>query len=163
MNELILVDRDPMDPAEVARLSAWLAANGPDQWHYLAQRWNFDFGIHPLAWIIQQPDCDRATAQLMFFHVSDWLLLWDSARKAGRPLPDNDEIRLMNYIMARWQADGFVRSELASSSMPHDWGLANLKAVPYGVPASLFEPIEGRKADRVPWGEEMPAGIETPR
>lgn len=151
-----------MDPAEAARLLAWLEVNGPDQWHDLVRHWNFDFGIHPIAWIVQQPDCDRATAQQVFFHVSDWLLLWHSARQAGRALPDSDEMRLLDYVIARWRADQFPRSELASTHMTHDEGLANLRAVPYGFPETLLARIAGRQVEPVAWGREMPAGVESP-
>lgn len=162
MGQLVLLERDAMDPAEAERLAAWLDANGPDQWHGLVQRWNFDFGIHPLAWIVQQPDCDRATAQQIFFHVSDWLLLWDSARKAGRHFTTNDEVRLLDYVIARWQDEGFPRSELASTHQTHDEGLTNLRAIPYGYPDSLLDRIAGRSAEALAWGYEMPAGVETP-
>ncbi len=163
MAEIVLAEPNGIDPAVNARLFAWLAASSPDDWHYLVGRWNYDFGIHPLVWIIQRPDCDKATAQQMFFQVADWLLLWDSARKEGKPLPQNDEMRLLDYIIARWEADGFPRSELASAQLPHAWGMANIMATQYGVPPSLGEVIVGRKAAAVPWGEEMPAGIEAPR
>jgi len=162
MEQLVLLEKDPMDPAEAGRLAAWLDANGPDQWHELVRRWNFDFGIHPLAWIVQQPDCDRATAQEIFFHLCGWLSLWDSARKAGRHFTTNDEVRLLDYVIARWQAEGFQRSELASTHQTHEWGLTNLRAIPYGYPDSLLDRIAGRSAEALAWGEEMPAGVETP-
>lgn len=157
---LVLTERDAMDPEEGNRLSAWLEANGPDQWHELVQYWNFDFGLHPIAWIVQRPDCDRATAQQIFFHLSDWLLLWDSARKKGQSLPADDGMRVLDYVIARWRADGFPRSELASTYQTHEEGLANLRAIPYGHPDSLLEPIAGRVAGPVAWGREMPAGVE---
>lgn len=163
MADTILAERDAMDPAEATRLSDWLAANGPDQWHDLVCHWNYDFGLHPIAWIVQQPDCDRATAHRVFFDLSDWLLLWDSARQAGRPTPANDELRILDYVIARWRAGQFPRSELGSEVRLHEWGLANLKAVPYGVPDSMFDPLAGRTVEPVPWGEAMPAGVETPR
>ncbi len=158
MEPLALAERDPMDHAEAARLSAWLAANGPDQWHYLAQRWNFDYGIHPLAWIVQQPDCDRATAQQIFLHLTDYLRMWDSATKAGRTPRVNDEVRLLDYVIARWKADDFPRSELESAKITREDVFGELLAIPYGFPASMVDPIDGRAVDPVPWGKSCRLG-----
>lgn len=34
----------------------------PDDWHEIVLRWDWDWGIHELAWIVAQRHCDRATA-----------------------------------------------------------------------------------------------------
>ncbi len=35
---------------------------GPDDWHEIAQRWDWDMGVAELNWITSQRACDRATA-----------------------------------------------------------------------------------------------------
>jgi len=45
----------------------WLASKGPSEWHGVADAWHWEKGVWPLAWIIQQPDCDAATAALIYW------------------------------------------------------------------------------------------------
>jgi hypothetical protein len=44
----------------------WLAAHGPQEWHVAADIWNWDGGHDVLALIMEQPECDRATCQMIF-------------------------------------------------------------------------------------------------
>lgn len=45
----------------------WLADQRPEVWHAIARYWNWDNGIEPLEWIASQPECDRGTAQDIFW------------------------------------------------------------------------------------------------
>lgn len=45
----------------------WLKQASPDERHMAACRWNWDYGLAPLIWIIRQPDCDIATALTIYF------------------------------------------------------------------------------------------------
>jgi hypothetical protein len=139
------------------RLFAWLAAHGPDEWHQLAAHWVYDRGLQPMAWIVQQPECDRATAQHVF---------WDlSAVVANPKLAETvaaEDLVIAEYIMERWRQRGFARSELASSEdYSGRWSQQVLSASP-AVPSSIAEPIAGRVPHAIEWDCELPAGIEQP-
>lgn len=48
----------------------WLADQRPEVWHAIASQWNWDDDFLPLEWIAAQPECDRATAQEIFWTTS---------------------------------------------------------------------------------------------
>jgi len=45
----------------------WMSRKGPAEWHGVAANWNWDEGPVPLLWILDQPQCDRATALTIFW------------------------------------------------------------------------------------------------
>src|SRR5262249_23001942 len=51
-----------------ASLTKVLEQSDPDVWHQVANGWNWDGGVAPLAWMIRQPQCDRGTALLIYWH-----------------------------------------------------------------------------------------------
>lgn len=52
---------------ELSLLDAWLASASPDEWHAVALGWNWDRGVGPLRWMVDQPACDGGTAQFVFW------------------------------------------------------------------------------------------------
>jgi len=46
----------------------WMSKKGPAEWHGVAEGWNWDEGEEPLLWIVEQPQCDRATALTIFWY-----------------------------------------------------------------------------------------------
>lgn len=144
-----------MPPDVSDRLFAWLANHGPDEWHQLAAHWVYDRGLRPMAWIVQQPECDRATAQHIF---------WDlSAVVANLILAETvaaEDMVIAEYIMERWRQRGFVRSELASSEDYPDHFTRRVFSASTKVPASIAYPIVGRVPHPIEWDCELPAGVE---
>ena len=51
----------PLD-IEAPSLLGLIQQMKPDDWHEIAVHWNWDWGVHELAWITAQRPCDRATA-----------------------------------------------------------------------------------------------------
>ena len=81
----------------------WLSRQGPAEWHALAIAWDWEDGIEPLHWIIQQPTCDRATALAIFWESDpEYFLSEDGAETA---IGDMDE-----EIAARWKAGQYTEN-----------------------------------------------------
>lgn len=97
-------------------LMAWLEKATPDQWHQVADGWNWDSGEDPLRWIVSQPECDRATALLIFWRGSP-SYYWGGPPdkdgwKASGKFFHEDLYDMLVSIVSRWRAGGFTRSEI---------------------------------------------------
>jgi hypothetical protein len=97
------------DPV-IRAFARWLETeSGPDDWHCVAAGWNWDAGEDPLWWIVTRPDCDRATALMVFWKAGPYHYI-------GCPPAESvnaDDIDLYHAIRARWAAGYYTRSELA--------------------------------------------------
>jgi hypothetical protein len=105
LDHLIFSD-DPV----ISAFTQWLVQEaGPDDWHLVADGWNWDEGEDPLWWIVTRPNCDRATALRIFWGTKPYHYLglppWEAT--------DADEYDLYHTIRARWAAGFYTRSELA--------------------------------------------------
>jgi len=103
------------DPVTSA-FARWLVLEArPDDWHLVADGWNWDKGEDPLWWIVTRPDCDKATALIIFWGTKPHHYLglpgWETI--------DVEEHDLYHAIRARWAAGFYTRSELAFD-LAHD-------------------------------------------
>jgi hypothetical protein len=99
----------------------WLSANGPDEWHVLADRFNWDSGHDVLGVISEQPECDRATAQLIFMRTdpSYYLSSQDAYARGQKP---GCAFQLALDIVDRWKRAFYVRAEIGfSDENVMDW------------------------------------------
>lgn len=95
----------------------WLKANrDPDLWHLIVRQVNFDLGATQrfVEWVVEQPDCDRATAAFLFLEMNGPECV---ANPSERVVSSTDfPGRLICRICARSQnGDGFPISELTLS------------------------------------------------
>jgi hypothetical protein len=99
------------DTSNFEREIAWLKTASPDDWHRVALDYNWDEGVETLYWIVQQPDCDRATALDIFWKGQPaWYL--HEAVEDGEDA-DNLIWTMLKYIAARINARGYTRSKIA--------------------------------------------------
>jgi hypothetical protein len=91
----------------------WLEREaGPDDWHDVAMRWNWDFGRDVLTWITRQKWCDRATALLLFWKSRpDYFVAFGGVR-AAVPEVNRDGFDFVQELRSRWRAGDYVRAEL---------------------------------------------------
>lgn len=75
----------------------WLSRQGPAEWHGLATAWDWEDGVEPLRWIIEQDACDRATALAIFWESDPEYFLSEDGIET--PIGEMDE-----EIAARWKA-----------------------------------------------------------
>jgi hypothetical protein len=123
-----------------ARLAAWLRGASPDEWHAMAADWNWDNGDEPLIWIARQPDCDKATALLIYWGFDPSFF---AARHFMPPADgshwDMQAAAAVVHIAARWRAGFYRRAEIAWTDVPRKPNLAQL-----GVDDSMARPLPGR-------------------
>jgi hypothetical protein len=86
----------------------WLMHASAEERHYAALNWNYDNGSAPLWWIIQQPDCEMATALAIFF-AYDHFYYYDALISDTSPLEREDETNLLREIRRKFCA-GFYKS-----------------------------------------------------
>ena len=104
-----------VDFEECGTIAGLEQSRDPDLWHLVPGGFNFDSErtFEVLNWIIEQPECDRATAALIFLRLcgSDYV---------GKPIIPEDErsrptAEIINKICKRSESEGFARSELSLS------------------------------------------------
>jgi hypothetical protein len=105
LDHLIFSD-DPV----ISAFARWLVLeSGPDDWHLVADGWDWDRGEDPLWWIVTRRNCDRATALMIFWRTRPYQYLGQPAFQAM----DVDEYDLYHTIRSRWAAGFYTRSEIA--------------------------------------------------
>jgi hypothetical protein len=94
----------------------WKANRDPDLWHLIVRQVNFDLGATQrfVEWVVEQPDCDRATAAFLFLEMNGPECV---ANPSERVVSSTDfSGRLIDRICTRSQnGDGFPISELTLS------------------------------------------------
>lgn len=84
----------------------------PDDWHRYAHALNWDEPLDGLYWIVQQPECDRATAHLVFWKGEPTGYEWET--DDGVMGDDDYSVApMLRYIAERFHAEGYPRSEIA--------------------------------------------------
>lgn len=133
------------------RADAKLKAIGPAGWHRVALYGNWDF-VEPAAWrwIVSQPDCEKATALVIFWKAQPDFYYEHGPRERLRPA----EVEMYDLIMLirdRWRAGAYTRSEFGfdpDRDADRDT-MARLrkllgKRLDSEVPASMFGPLPGK-------------------
>ncbi len=150
------------DDALLASFVPWLLAATPDERHAVAGSFNWDYGDAPLQWIIEQPDCDRATALMVF-----WLDQPELFLHSRLPIPEEDEGDLGDAIRRRWLAGFYTRAELAFDpavdldEMPDFVELEKLYGarVAEVMPPEMRMALPGRRAGDLGLIEGIPAEL----
>ncbi|MGC9358326.1 MAG: DUF4274 domain-containing protein [Anaerolineae bacterium] len=120
----------------------------PLEYHYFAWHWNWDKGIKPLEWIIQQPDCDRGTALLIYWYASPTWYGQYRDRKEVRASGGN--LRHYDFIkeIERRVGEGFYTTQtihfLPHNDSGYDWTAEHIdKPVKSPIPAYMLQPSPG--------------------
>ena len=128
----------------------WLSRQGPAEWHAIAEAWDWDDDCAPLAWIVQQPTCDRATAATIFWASEpDYFFSEDG----HGDIADMDE-----DIVNRWNAGFYTsaRFRFATDEL-NDYISETLDRIE-DIPDSIAEPIDGGE-DYPSYARGLPAEI----
>lgn len=91
---------------------AQLRAGSPDDWHRYAFDLNWDDPLDGLFWIVRQPQCDRATAHLIFWKGEPTGYEWE---RDDEPMGADEYAvaPMLRFIAERFNAHGFPRAEIA--------------------------------------------------
>ena len=130
----------------------WLRQEGPAEWHRAALSWNFQTTVHTLAWIVNQPGCDRGTAIAIFHRCepTDFLISKVPDLQAHLEEYDrSDEFELMTIIVDLWKRGAFP--DYRYEPIPNIvWDFPRVKAqdLAFPVPDDLADPeIKGERLD----------------
>jgi hypothetical protein len=124
----------------------WLSKRSPAYWHGLAIGWNWDDGVTPLHWIVQQPACDRATAALIFWLSSPDFHLKNEKREHY----DGEE--LVFQIIDRWRSGQYVSGNFSFGTNELNLGGGGMNEFrrevvkKFKLPSNLAHPVTGTKA-----------------
>ncbi len=134
-------------------LIEYLETQSPDEWHRVALSWNWDAVGSVLPWILKQPDCDKATAQMLFHRASPIEMLTEARRGNGY----EQEIALCRLIAERWNGGQYRRTELASDGDNECFAehvcYRDVEAgigwtrLPWTIEDSMFDVLQGRTLD----------------
>jgi hypothetical protein len=115
-------EEDEGDPR--ADMIAWLRGRGPDDWHFVGSKLNWDSSVKVIEWILDQKNCDKATAAMMFWLSSpDYFLEFPNrAAMAAHPYA---QVNLWNFdftkkLVDRWNSGFYTRSAIAFTPEPAD-------------------------------------------
>jgi Domain of unknown function (DUF4274) len=145
----------------------WLVEEStPDDWHRFVPKWNWDFGIEPLLWIVQQKDCDVATALTAFYWTRPGQLLGERTEVQQYALHSFD---LVNEVRQR-----FLRGFYTNSSLAFDGARAfreeayvdesdDIEAVNRAIPKAMRAVIPGRVLPAMPEIDPWSFGSQNPR
>lgn len=91
---------------------AFMKGRSPDLWHRFADGVNWDTSLEGLYWVVSQPECDRATAAMIFWKgVPSGYDYEDDDQRMG---DDPHAVEpLLKHIAERFNTTGFQRSEIA--------------------------------------------------
>lgn len=84
-------------PAPLVAYAQWLREGDTDRWHDAAKNWNWDYGLTPIWWIVNQQSCDAATALEIFYLAEPF---YDGLR-------NREDEELLACIRERWTRGGF--------------------------------------------------------
>ena len=131
---------------------AWLPWASPDEWHRVAFGWNWGFGSDILRWITRQPECDKATALLIFWYGEPSYYWSDNLEQTGNRLADrssnNDDFHLLGEIMSSWRSKSYTRAELAfdprSLYIKPEYVEKSANHPTLAITADMIQPLRGR-------------------
>ena len=132
----------------------WLNRASPAQWHQAADNWNWDYGIPPLQWIASQPDCDLATALLIYYRAEpSYYLQWPDGQV---PEHARETFELLNTIKRRVAANDYTRRFAYDER--YDRGFeVNSKAAPVSDDPDFPEVLPGQVVPKsAEWNDGYP-------
>jgi len=131
-------------PAPLQEYAKWLREGDTERWHDAAINWNWDYGVAPMWWIVNQPACDAATA-LEIFYLNEPFY-------AGPRPPEEKE--LLDYVRERWKQGAFRIGEVRFDQPSYVQGYHLHK---YDlVPESMRRCLPGRNLATIEYADGLP-------
>ncbi|KUR70458.1 hypothetical protein AQZ52_16725 [Novosphingobium fuchskuhlense] len=141
-----MLDWASSDDEYRASLITYLKNASPDVWHRYALNHNWDDRLDGLYWIVSQPECDKATALLIFWKGCP--TGYDYETEEAQMGEDVYAVApMLRYISERFNTTGYIRSEIAYDFL-EDHGLNDpaFKAInEAGRHSDLEELVERQK------------------
>jgi Domain of unknown function (DUF4274) len=104
----------------------WMSNKGAPEWHGVAVNWNWDIGVEPLLWIVDQPDCDKATALTVFWWSEPVAQINKNSSVYN---PRGEDYKLVHRILGNWKQYRTARFKFRLPSYTENlnspnWGLS---------------------------------------
>jgi hypothetical protein len=136
----------------------WLKERGPAEWHRAALSWNFGTTVHTLAWIVNQPGCDRGTAIAIFHRCEPTAYLVSRVPDLQAYLVKyghSDEFDLMMMIIDLWNAGEFPSYRYEPiPNIVWDYPRVRAQDLAFAVPDALADPeIKGERLNTDDYAE----------
>jgi hypothetical protein len=150
---------------EQSAMIAWLQQRSPDVWHAVAGYLNWDSAEDVIEWIISQPQCDLATAALLFWKgAPDYWLQFPNVEAVcdfqvhGFNFCKNLAGRANSGFYTRRELEFFTRDETCliggvdyflkseAENLQRCFQKESTGPFPWEFPTSLMPPIPGRPA-----------------
>lgn len=129
----------------------WLSRQSPAEWHGLATAWDWEDGVAPLHWIIQQPECDRATALAIFWESDPEYFLSEDGSET--PIADMDEEIVARWKSGQYSSGNFSFDPAEKADIPDESFLNDM------ITADMAMPVHG--TERAPnYAYGLPEEIE---
>ena len=153
------------EAALMDRLLFWMQENGPEEWHKVVCSYNWDNGMAPLLWLVDQEGLDRATAHTMFWLTApEWFLLSKEYMEGGRDIWEAGEQRVCQTLLGRAQSGTITGNRFATAHGMAVSAESWLKGVSaaggeireFELPAWMHEPISGEEVDLSDMDEGFP-------
>ena len=126
-----------MDEEEIwiERQISWLKDASPEDWHRVMLDFNWDNRTDSLFWIVQQPECDKATALTIFWlaQPTSYTLMQSSDQDGQSEAAFH--WKMVQFIGERINTKGYTRTKIAFDATPlmlqdYDELIAEGKTVP---------------------------------
>jgi len=149
------------DEKVVNGLKAWLKERGPNDWHEVANAYNWDREIAPLVWIVSQPTCDRATAATLFWRSSPGDAVFFNSLEDAKKGYNASGYQITKAILDRLKQGGYSRREIAykgtSFCTETEWlDFTTQKGKTITLPAWLWKERQGLDLSRIRYTEGLP-------
>jgi hypothetical protein len=121
-----------------------LAALKPAEWHQYVQHYNFDDGVEPFAWLVDQPTLDQGTALLLY-----WLLqpdYWHGLTAQAAAGQDEPAASLVTQLEQHFTG-GFYTSARFAFDPAAEFVTADTKTE--GIPPVMLQPTPGEPFPRL--------------
>lgn len=145
-------------------LLEYLKTSDPKIWHQIAWNWNWDDGHdEPIKWILNQKNCDKGTALLIFWYLGPRYF----SRYAKRDEVPEYEIKhydLIKDIEEKYKSGFYDHENIyfdpANDFDGHDWsrdyGEIEMKTQ---IPQIMYQPTKGVKLEREQIDEGYPQEV----
>jgi hypothetical protein len=145
---------DDVDGLAPQRMIDWLRSRTPEDWHFVADKLNWDSSKAVIDWILDQKSCDKATAAMMFWRSDAAYYLQYPNREAAAAAYGADDFDFIRKLVERWNGSFYTRSNIAFTPEPSDAYRRYLleeakysaKGIPWQVNADIGDVRQGEAA-----------------
>jgi hypothetical protein len=140
----------------------WLKQASLEERHMAACRWNWNFGLAPILWIIRQPDCDIATALQVYFACDPAYFFKFNGDRNQVVSVNLESFDLLIEMKSRLEAGYYKRSNIAFDGRKALDRILRSNPTKMQIEATIPSNIKEHYYGRVINEENLYGGLEMP-